>query len=395
MDQVTSPVARFEDLDKAAQTARCEAIARTAFVAWGDVLGPLALLSDGFNTNFLGDSDRGRVVIRVHRRDLRGEGGLITEQRWTDALRASGLRVPEVLSTRAGTPFLDRGQDQGHDRDPTEPRHVSVIAYREGKVLAESLSVDGDESELMPALFELGSLAATLHAHTEHHHELDHLAPGLIAPLGSAPAVLTEDHLDPVLWSLYREALYECHAVFATQTAPLQLCHADLHAGNVLLTEHGVALIDFDDCAMTWPGLDLGIAAFYLRVMPFGPDRPPPDRDTFERRLAEFRRGYTTLRPWPVSDRDLATFVVARQLSLLNLLAQEQDPDRRAAFSSYRDRVRARLTTWRDEGLWPPPRSPRRCEDPRGWREFGPGLSDGDAPIGPEVDLVNGGPNGR
>lgn len=348
---MTSTTARFDDLDKAAQTARCEAIARASFAAWGDVLGPLALLSDGFNTTFLGDSDRGRVVIRVHRRDLRGEDGLIVEQRWTDSLRASGLRVPHVLPTRAGKPFIDRGADVD---DPSEPRHVSVIAYREGKVLAESLSVDGDESELMPALFELGSLAATLHAHTEHHHELDHLAPGLVAPLGSAPPVLTAEHLDPALWSLYSEALHGCQAVYAAQSGPLQLCHADLHAGNVLLTEHGVALIDFDDCAVTWPGVDLGIAAFYLRVMPFGPERPPPSRDAFAGRLAAFRRGYETLRPWPVSDQDLAAFIVARQLSLLNLLAQEHDPDRRAAFETYRIRVGERLGAWRSEGLWPP-----------------------------------------
>lgn len=339
---------RFEDLDKARQTRRCEVIAREAFSAWGDALGPLTLMSDGFNTTFLGESDRGRVVIRVHRRDLRGESGLIVEQRWTAALRDEGLLVPEVIMTRHGEPFLRRQAD-----DATEPLHVSVIAYREGKVLGETLSTSDEESSLEPHLFELGALAATLHDLTEHRHELDHLAPRLVEPLGIATSFLAENHLGPKLWSLYSEALEGCRAVYAAETGPLQLCHADLHAGNVLVTRHGIALIDFDDCAVTWPGLDLGIAAFYLRVMPFGPERPAPDAATFSRRLAAFRAGYTSRRSWPVSDHVLTAFVVARQLALLNLLAQERDPDRRAAFDTYRARVEARLSAWREDGLWP------------------------------------------
>ncbi|HRE90019.1 MAG TPA: phosphotransferase [Myxococcota bacterium] len=348
MDQVNQVARAFDALDKAQQTARCEAIARTAFGAWGDSLGPLSLLSDGFNTTFLGDSDRGRVVIRIHRRDHRGDNGLLVEKRWTDELRAQGLRVPEVLPTREGAPFLE-----WRSGDSTEPQHVSVIAYRDGKVLSESLTGGADESAILPHLAELGALAATLHGHTEAHHELDHLAPRHLAPLGVSAPFLTEAHLDPSLWALYSDALTRCEAVFALQTAPLQLCHADLHGGNVLLTGDGVALIDFDDCAVTWPGLDLGIAAFYLRVMPFGAERPAPDAAAFADRLSAFRAGYESQRPWPVSDRELAVFIVARQLSLLNLLAQERDPDRRAAFTSYRERTRTRLGAWRDEGLWP------------------------------------------
>lgn len=341
----------FDQLDKSAQNSRVATIVRQVWHNWGRRLGPLELMNDGFNTVFRADSDRGQVVIRVHRRDVRDENGLHVEHRWTRALAESGFAVPTILETDEGHPFATHLGD-----DPTAPLWVSVFTWREGHILSKSFGEGGLtlEHEVWPRIEALGTLAARLHEHTHHYRELDALAPRLDRVAGFARKLTTAD-LPPTLWHIYDEAHDLCEVTFASMDrAKRQLCHADLHAGNVLVTPFSsLALLDFDDCAFTWPEYDLGIAAFYLRVLSLGRDHEPPDYATFTRRLEAFERGYASVRPWRVAPPLLATFIVARQLALLSLLATERDPDRRAAFEPYCTRVEGRLRTWLDEGLWP------------------------------------------
>ena len=342
----------FAQLAKPAQTKRAAAIARKAWRHWGRQLGPLELLNDGFNTVFRADSDRGPIVLRVHRRDARGDNGLLVEFRWTRALTESGFDVPTLLETREGLPFSTH-----KSTDATAPLRVSAFAWREGQPLSRSFGEGGltQEHEVWPRIEALGQLAARLHDHTDHYRDLDHLAPSLDRVAGFAATALTRADLPPTLWPIYAKARELCEVTFASKAdAKRQLCHADLHAGNILVTPSGaLGLLDFDDCAFTWPEYDLGIAAFYLRGRSLGPGDEPPNYETFTRRLQYFERGYASIRPWRVPPPLLATFIVARQLALLNLLATERGPARRASFEAYCASVEGRLRTWLDEGLWP------------------------------------------
>jgi len=342
----------FASLEKPDQTSLAAAIARASWHHWGDTLGELELLNDNFNTVFRADSDRGPVVLRVHRRDARTTDGLLVEHRWTRALAASGFDVPEVFETHDGAAFATHESD-----DASRPRWVSAFRWRDGQLLSKSFGDGGltHERDVWPRIEALGNLTARLHLHTEHYRELDHLAPRLDEVSGHVPLVLKPDMLPPSLGPIYGEALELCEVTFqAMANAKRQLCHADLHSGNVLITATGgLSLLDFDDCAYTWPEYDLGIAAFYLRVLSLGSGHELPNYDAFTQRLQHFERGYATVRPWTVASPTIATFIIARQLALLNLLAQDDDPERRASFEPYCARVEERLKTWLAEGLWP------------------------------------------
>ncbi len=334
----------FDQLTKRGQTGRLRLLALAALDAYGLVPGRVELLSDGFNTLFRVDATRGtgpkvRYVVRAHRADERSPGGFEAEHRWLTALaneldHRAGFSVPRLVPTRDGAPFFL----QAHEGVP-EPRKVSVFHWQPGKTLSKMLTPE--------RAFALGRVAAGLHAHSDRFRALDNIAPRHKTLFGAVPDALATAMLTPSLAGLVARARERCDAVFAAhQRRPIQLCHFDLHPENVLVGDDDrLAVLDFDDCAVTWPAFDLAVALFYLRVMPaVATGVIDPARDA---QLAlRFRAGYTSLRAWPASDDDTDTFVIARQLVLLNHLIQERDPAHRESLPDYLLKVEPRLAAW-------------------------------------------------
>ncbi|GAB3472952.1 phosphotransferase family protein [Nocardiopsis coralliicola] len=112
------------------------------------------------------------------------------------------------------------------------------------------------------------------------------------------PADATAEHA-AALWEKHRAALHTAHRTALAAAAELQgraaefasvPCHADPHLGNVLASQDGPVLIDFDDAVLAPPERDLmfvlggGVLA--------GQPASAADQD-------HFASGYGTLRPDP------------------------------------------------------------------------------------------------
>jgi Ser/Thr protein kinase RdoA (MazF antagonist) len=104
------------------------------------------------------------------------------------------------------------------------------------------------------------------------------------------------------------------------------LIHADIHFGNLLVTDRGLAAIDFDDCGY-------GILAYDLAVVLLAIERQFNERDPVK--ISELREkliaGYKTILPWDShDDAILDDLVYARKLMMLGWLNSRVDNPRLA-----------------------------------------------------------------
>ena len=85
------------------------------------------------------------------------------------------------------------------------------------------------------------------------------------------------------------------------------MIHADLHEGNLFVTDAGMVVIDFDDAGFGWHVYDLAVALFSFC-----------DRPDFTNIQDALINGYKSLRD--LADEDLAIlplFILVRTLALL------------------------------------------------------------------------------
>ena len=154
---------------------------------------------------------------------------------------------------------------------------------------------------------------------------------------------LLDDFVHPLYTSDFREKvavfIQKCQNAFEdlAKIENSQLIHADLHFGNVLQTDTGLAIIDFDDAGFGSRSQDLAIAIFYLR-----------DDLAKERKLLE---GYQSITALPQHFPDfLEELLVARQLLLLNTLIESQVAEEIEFIPEYLEKVLRRLNNFKDSG---------------------------------------------
>lgn len=201
--------------------------------------------------------------------------------------------------------------------------------------------IDGVELGTQPSLEHvrsLGAILAKMHNATEscsfpEGAKLDDLRDPLWNQtnnlVGSASSLSVRDQMSisEVLTEIdqFIENLY-------ANGAP-QPIHADLHGWNVLVSDEGLAILDFDDCALGYPLQDFATTMYYL--------------DTDEQDLA-LREGYESVRPLPTySARDMQLLLLQRRIVLLNYLAETSTPSHREIFPEYLKETLERISRFR------------------------------------------------
>jgi Ser/Thr protein kinase RdoA (MazF antagonist) len=193
-------------------------------------------------------------ALRLCRPGYRSAGEVESETAWVSALSDEGIvRVPTVFPDESGKlvhTFSHGGVEQT-------------------AILSEFIRGEAASSDERGRLFfELGSQTALLHEHgaswirprnwTRPRWDLDALI-GAKARWGDwreSRQLTTEDR------SLFEEVEVDIRRRMTSPGAPLpdSLVHADLHPGNVLVSDGRLVLLDFDDCGLSWPLWDLACA---------------------------------------------------------------------------------------------------------------------------------------
>ncbi|MHA3683831.1 phosphotransferase enzyme family protein [Leucobacter sp. HY1908] len=316
------------DLEAAIELAR-EALARYDF----DPAAELTLLKQRENFVFALQHEGEDYVLRVHRQGYHSDAELACELDFVRALHAEGVAVPSFIEAPGGRGFCVVGAGEGGAGDsgagraahPAGPHQVDLqrLIPNHGNFGDERTGVDGT-AQLEPGDFEaLGRLIAQVHDATARSgYEMavprdDWDLDGLV---GESPAwgdplriwELAGDDRAAVVAAIAR--IREELGDYGTPAGRFGAIHADLTPENVLRTDEGLVLIDFDDFAAGWHLFDLATAIYFYT--------PHPRHDEY--RAALFA-GYESVRPLDADDHAaFPAMLLARGLTYLGWAADRR-----------------------------------------------------------------------
>ncbi len=234
-------------------------MAATALAAWGGASRPPRLVKD--RENIVCEvwlRDGRRAALRLHRPGYQSRAGIEVELRWMAALGAAGLRVPPVIAAADGRLTAEAGG-----------RLASMVGWIGGAPIGSAEArLAGGPAEQRALMAELGALIARLHDATDAGPPVDMSArhrwddAGLIGaapnwgPFWTNPAFAAEE------LAAVQAARDHARAVLARVGGGLDFgpVHADCLRENVLRTDAGLAIIDFDDCGAGYRLYDLATA---------------------------------------------------------------------------------------------------------------------------------------
>ena len=233
--------------------------------AWDLQIQAITMAAQSENIVYHLISDDGKeYAVRVHRPGYHTLEELNSEHLWTSALHQAGVHVPGVCRTKTGEyyqPIFHKGIQL----------QVGVVEWLNGKLLKSVFEQEPGERYLKKQLGNLGRLAAQMHNQASNwmvpegfvRHRLD--ADGLMGedPLLGPFWILPE--LSPAqrkLFSDLRINIFKRLKDLGEDRDHFSMIHADLHRGNLMVTDNGLHAIDFDDACFGWHLYDLSLELF-------------------------------------------------------------------------------------------------------------------------------------
>jgi Ser/Thr protein kinase RdoA (MazF antagonist) len=260
-------------LDPQAFLAEMYALARSALARWDLPATNLEAIKVRENAVFRIDLEGGgRAVLRVHRDGYHTDSALESEFAWLRALESAGIRVPRVIRSRDGRNFERVECPAASSVDSV--RQVDVFEWIDGRQLGSvEGGVAGDEGAIAAQYFEIGILAARMHAHTGRWQP----PPGFDRHSWDAAGLVGEAPLWGRFWELealgpaerelllrVRRALSLDLAAFGKSPDRYGLIHADLVPENFLIDGERICVIDFDDAGFGWHLFELATSLYFV-----------------------------------------------------------------------------------------------------------------------------------
>ncbi len=248
--------------------AQLTALAQQALSHYPAALhGELSLLCRSENATFLLQAAGKRYAMRLHRGDYHQKADIVSELLWLDALRETGIVVPEAIADNEGEKVLSLLLADG------SVRHVVLFHWIDG----EMPTTDVDPK----AFRQLGHITARLHQHSKSwqkpagfqriiwdHHTMTS-AQSHWGRWQDAPNLNPADH--GIVEAAIRRVGQQLDG-FGKGSDRYGLIHADLRLTNLLLHKGETRVIDFDDCGLGWYLHDLAAAISFVEHHPRAAD---------------------------------------------------------------------------------------------------------------------------
>lgn len=251
---------QYDTLDNTALTA----LAQRALANYPAALqGELSLLCRSENATFLLQAYGQRYALRLHRGDYHQKADIESELLWLDALRETGIVVPQAVVNSQGDAVQTLLLPDGGTR------YAVLFHWIDGEM---------PTTDVDPRAFrQLGEITARLHQHSRNwprpqgfrriiwdHHTM-------VSPQShwghwqDAPNLNPQDHM------LVAQAIARIGdelAEYGKSAGRYGLIHADLRLTNLLLHRGETRVIDFDDCGFGWYLHDLAAAISFVEHHP-------------------------------------------------------------------------------------------------------------------------------
>lgn len=308
-------------LYSAAHVAALAEALREVLPAWGMGGAAVTLLSVSENATFrVAAPGAADLVLRVHRPGYHGRAEIASELAWIRALRAAGtVTTPAVRPARDGRDIVDLPLRDGG-------RFVVGFDFAPGAEPAPG-------ADLVQRFADLGQISARLHAQaqvwgrpsgfTRKRWTFDTCV-GQAAAWGSWRAALGLTPAGAAVLARVETVLATRLAEWGQRPDRFGLIHADLRLANLLVTESGLTVIDFDDCGFGWYLFDFAAAVSFHEEDPALPVWQ-----------AAWVRGYRQVSTLPpASVAMLPTFVMLRRLQLTAWVASHAETPTAAALGA-------------------------------------------------------------
>jgi Ser/Thr protein kinase RdoA (MazF antagonist) len=253
------------------QLALLQELALQALPYWGLSCKSLSLIKHRENAVYrLLTEDDELFAVRVHRSGYHSNAALNSEFTWIDALAKAGIHVPEVLPCANGKRFAV----VEHQNIP-EPRQIDVLQWIAGEQLGSVEDGLGENAEQIEHIYStIGRKMAHLHAHSSQwvppvgfvRQAWDHA--GLV---GETPLWGRFWELE-VLTTAQRSLIKAARKSLAADLSLIDcgpsnygMIHADFVPENLLVNDHDIRVIDFDDAGLGWYLFDIATALFFIQ----------------------------------------------------------------------------------------------------------------------------------
>ncbi len=308
----------FDSLAYNGQLSRLRRLARTALEHYGLQQANIKLLQYEDNAVYhVKARENEQFVLRISA----AEGHGATEQRsellWLRALKHdTDLLVPVPVPTVKGE-YLITVEGIG----VPAPRHCVLFRWVPGHIPTQKLS--------SAVVERIGEVTASLHQHAEHF-----VPPAwFVRPswgwdrlFGPSSVVHTKrgaSELTAYERNIVRRVGIRVQEEFKTldcEATRWGLTHADLHRGNIIISQNNIGVIDFDDCGWGYYLLDVAtmLSSLYRMV---------GDVRDYAMLQRAYITGYEKVRALPSQlDTQLPIFVVLRGMVIVNFVLGSRNP---------------------------------------------------------------------
>ena len=307
------------DIPEEAQLDTIVEIARTALRSWQIDGANLEIIKHRENTVFKATAPDGRCfALRVHQVGLHSDDAIRSELAWMCALHADGFPVPVVVP--ADHEDLVVTVSVGD-----ETRRCSLLEWIDGSLFNDLGRVEnGMQTEMCDRYRQLGALAARLHVQATAWRpspEFERHAWDEDGLLGDEPRMgRFWDH--PDLTPKQRREFLKARIVLQGLLKKLGkthenygLVHADFLPDNIIVSDDGLTLIDFDDSGYGWHLYEMATGLFPQIKQPF-----------FDDLVAAYLEGYRSERDFSDEQAEfIPAFLMICGLNYLGWLQKRGD----------------------------------------------------------------------